>query len=258
LADFDTEEKTPLDHIPRKYATFAMVPVHYLKVALTTLEPISFGTHTLKGLLETGKKTLPRKELLNLLEFVTDIRPDTMIQPHQRTMTAFLDWLSSENMKKGRRGKDLQLRVDWSMKGHYIFTKQETTGKLVIKVKAQYADFEAMLPEKVVFGITDPSKLMVASNWSIHDASLQEMGTPFSVNLVLLFPDMCHQMIAALGMQRLVGAMLEPPAAEVAQGTGGIAGTEGEQAELAQLADGAPEPLDEAAFEPPEEAATDM
>eukprot|EP00972_Heterocapsa_arctica_P082356 12135551-Heterocapsa_arctica.AAC.1 len=74
-------------------------------------------------------------------------------------MSAFLGWLSMENIKKHRRGKDLQLRVDWSMRGHYIVIKEESGGRLVSKVKAQYADFEAALPEKVAFGITDPSKL---------------------------------------------------------------------------------------------------
>eukprot|EP00972_Heterocapsa_arctica_P085827 12648626-Heterocapsa_arctica.AAC.1 len=70
------------------------------------------------------------------------------------------------------------------------------------------------------------------------------MGTPFSVNLVLLFPDMCQQMISALGMPELVGDTPEPPAAEVAQGTGDLVGTEGQQAAVAQPADlGVHEPV---------------
>ena len=53
-----------------------------MKLALTTLEPISFGTHTLEGFLKPGKKSLPKQEMLNLVEFATDIKPETQIQPH--------------------------------------------------------------------------------------------------------------------------------------------------------------------------------
>jgi hypothetical protein len=72
----------PLDQIPRKYPTIAPIPARYLKLALTTLEPISFGTHTLEGFLKPGKKSLPKQEMLNLVEFVADIKPETQIQPH--------------------------------------------------------------------------------------------------------------------------------------------------------------------------------
>jgi hypothetical protein len=83
MSDLDLEEKTPpLDQIPRKYPTIAPIPARYLKLALTTLEPISFGTHTLEGFLKPGKKSLPKQEMLNLVEFVADIKPETQIQPH--------------------------------------------------------------------------------------------------------------------------------------------------------------------------------
>ena len=260
MSDLDLEEKTPLDQIPRKYPTVSSLPVHYLKLALTTLEPISFGVHTLKGLLEPGKKSLPKQELLNLIEFVTDIRPETQIQPHQRSMPAFLGWLTDENNKKNRRGKELQLRVDWSTKGHYLIAQEVSKGKPIIKVKAQHVGLEAALPEKVSLGISDPSKLVVASNWSIHDASLKELGSPFSVNLVLLFPDMCQKMIS-VGLPepvpQPVADALQPPAAEGAQCTG-PGGPEGQQAATDHTAgpEGAlPGVVDESTFVPPEPAA---
>jgi hypothetical protein len=90
---------------------------------------------------------------------------------------------------------------------------------------------EATLPEKVALGVTEPSNLVVASNWSIHDASLKELGSPFSVNLVPLFLAMCQQMIS-VGVPgpvpQPVADAPQPPAAEGAPCTGPD-GPEGQQ-----------------------------
>lgn len=250
-ADAAGDDKQPLDYIPRKYATVASLPVHYLKAALTHMEPISFGLHTLKGLLEPGKKTLPKKELLNLVEFVTDVKPDTHIPAAQRSMDAFLSWLGGENLNKGRRGKELMLRVDWASKGHYLLSHEVSKRKNIIKVKAQYADMEAVLPDNIAKGIVDPTKLFAAENWSVHDATLKEVGTAISINLILLFPGMCQQMVSAA-----VGRAVVKEKAEENETQNNVEGEETElkaEEDAAQLAepDADDLPEDERAVVPP-------
>ena len=179
LGDFDGEagagdSKAALGSIPRKYRLLGSLPPHYLKALPTHMEPIAFGNHTLKGLLEPGKKTMPKKELLNLLEFVTDAKPDCNISPILREFTIMKEHLKDFSEAKGRRCKELELKVDWHTKGHFLI-KVTDEGK--VKIIAQHFGKEVELAGKISGSTTDVKQLYVQSNWSVHGGKLKESGT---------------------------------------------------------------------------------
>eukprot|EP00975_Prorocentrum_lima_P042625 8953509-Prorocentrum_lima.AAC.1 len=68
---------------------------------------------------------MPKKELVNLLEFVTDLKPESSIPSGLRNFQCMKDHLKELSEIKGRTGKELQLRVYWQSKGHFLIQTSE-------------------------------------------------------------------------------------------------------------------------------------
>ncbi|CAK0903953.1 unnamed protein product [Prorocentrum cordatum] len=112
--EFDLEVE-----IHTNFKQWSSVPPRTIKIILHCLEPISLNEQMLKTLCGTGQREPPRDELLKILEFVTGTDPSSDVGA-ERKLKDIVERMSAHSELKGRRGKELQLPVDWSKYGVYL------------------------------------------------------------------------------------------------------------------------------------------
>lgn len=90
-----------------------------LSAILVALEPVTFSKNNQKPLLKRGCKFPQKSCALELIEYITEKEPMTSFGRGKR-VADIRDPLVSLNELGGRRGRDLQLPVQWDTAGFFI------------------------------------------------------------------------------------------------------------------------------------------
>lgn len=147
-ADPDTPSEPPpagdqeypaSERLPRGASCFANFSISLLKRMLAAAKPVAFSEFILKALAKRGSRDIARVELNRLLEFVTNMEDTTLISISCRYEGPLLSWTKATSIALGRRGRDIQLPVDWSSNGVYEvrFLRDSRTCKVINRLKCR-------------------------------------------------------------------------------------------------------------------------
>lgn len=91
----------------------------WLLYLLAMAEPILLSRHAARALVPTGKRAVPKELAWQVLEFMTNLDPETELDPNLRSVDACVAAVQLANAELGRRMNDIRLPPDWNKSGHY-------------------------------------------------------------------------------------------------------------------------------------------
>ena len=164
-----TNSKTMMMIIPKKYKVWETVPSAYIQAILKAMEPVSFSLPNLRSFHPKGCKYLLKDPLLSLVEFSLDWDRKATVSFEQRNVARLLDMVKDLNIRKGRRGQNLELPCDWEAVGHYRVADSEagvvltlnTVGPVITKLVCSIGCLKK---------VTSADQLQVMENWNLLSA----------------------------------------------------------------------------------------
>lgn len=129
--------------VPHTYTTLGMSPhglsLKLLKAFFRGMEPQSLGRHSLRALVPENRREVQYSDMLELLEFMTDLDPATPITGDLRRTDELFNELQSRNLANNRRARELLLPPNWQEKGFYQI-RDHNGDKLVLYDKIEELD----------------------------------------------------------------------------------------------------------------------
>lgn len=155
----------------RNYTNFGTTSVKILKQIMTAIEPISLSNGNLKCLIPQGRRECDKKQCLEILEFCTGMDSDFNFPKDHRNLNNMCAMVKAQSERNGRRGRDLQLPVDWGKAGFYTTVRNEDgTWSLQHRFRNSVAAIPAGFLEE---GKNDNDDVLVVKfNWSETRACL--------------------------------------------------------------------------------------
>lgn len=100
---------TPAIHWDRNVTRCEQLPVAILKKALGAAEKSTFSVANIKSIVKKGAREPSQPFLVQCLEFVSNLDPNSTIEFKYRQAEAFTTWVEELNIAIGRRARDLVL-----------------------------------------------------------------------------------------------------------------------------------------------------
>ena len=99
--------------IHRNFARWRDVPPKHLKSLCAALEPVSCNARVLKVYCSTGQREVPREPLLQILEFMLDVDPNTEVGP-ARMLWEIAMWMWDRSFARGRAAQMITHPADYA------------------------------------------------------------------------------------------------------------------------------------------------
>lgn len=173
-------------HIPRCHQTWATVPQQYFVHVLSNTEPIALSAANLRQLAGFKSRFIPKSALLDLWEFMTNLRRDDDIQSFSRDVACLLSAVRACKLRRGRPAQSLRLPPHWLRDGVYQ-TVLAHPG--LLRVRKTLTDEVVDAPSRFASGVSDLEKVYINKNYSEQDAVLVDANGFGRVMLSTLFPN---------------------------------------------------------------------
>lgn len=136
------------------------------------MEPISLSLPNLKSIIVRGQREQSKNNLLDILEFTTNLERGFCVRGKLRQREcehdAFTEYVKSLNVQSGRRAKDLLLPPDWQTQG--IYSWKVVDEQLV--VKHRFRELEHIVSATNLKGWSPEVDLHIEYNYSELQAKL--------------------------------------------------------------------------------------
>jgi hypothetical protein len=166
--------------LPKNAASFPTMPVKHIKAILLAIEPVTFSTANMKGMMARGARDVGRAELLKLLEFCTNVAPTSTVAPEHKDVAVLHAYMQVLNKELGRRARDLTFPVNWEAQG--IYTVQMLEGKPACAITRNDTKEECQVAIPI-----DVKSVFVDCNWSELRATVRQHDGYWQQSCALLF-----------------------------------------------------------------------
>lgn len=142
---------------------------------MSAIEPISLSTGNLKSPVLPGRRECDKKQCLEILGFISGLDADFTFAQQGRNLNSMVAMVKAHSERHGRRGRDLQLPVDWDTAGFYTPVEHDDGSW---SLRHRFRDVvTAILAEFIEEGRKDNDVLAVRSNWGETRACLYWMSS---------------------------------------------------------------------------------
>jgi hypothetical protein len=157
--------------IHRNRSRWCQVPPSQIRMILSTLEPLSLSQGNLRSLMKKGMRECPREPLLQLLEFIVGIDPESEVG-ERRLLCHVVAWMKARIQVQGRVAAELEMPPDWSRDGYYSLS--EKAGQLFLEKK----NVGKVLAEGLLDGTPKLRDYTIDMNFSEHRAKIRNKTSP--------------------------------------------------------------------------------
>ena len=162
----------------RNQSTFGAMSFNTIFRGLNRAEPAIFTSANLKSLQVRGQRKDSLEAITKLLEHVTDIAKDDVIDMNNRTKTKTIDYIVKQYHLKGDRGKNMIMPPNYTMNGPYTTTPHDVDHiKVILKWTKQ----------SILIKVPRLKEVYIDHDYSTMRAKLRAVGSDFSKAIWPLF-----------------------------------------------------------------------
>ena len=171
--------------VPRCYQTVGSLPLAYWMHVLAACEPSSLSEaaqHALRP--QKAGRHVPRQRILELVEMVTDFRPDDELTMSMHSLTTLVSVCKARNLARGRPCQGFVLPARWADAGVGCYSLlYEPVLNVIDRIYNRSAD----LPETLTSLVSDTKDLYISNNFSSFTAEVIDGGGHARLKVSLLF-----------------------------------------------------------------------
>ena len=171
----------------KNYTSIAKIPSKHLTNWLSLLEPTELSTQKLKALIVRGQAKQTWTQLAQILEFLTDLDPSTIVLPQSKTVediVAFEESLKEKNHARLHRVSLLTLPPQWSTVGVYAIQTSDEGSEGPTFITHRYRGVCISVPDAFLF--EDDEDLFITDAHSEKRAELSSRSFASEDAIVLL------------------------------------------------------------------------
>ena len=165
----------------RNQSTFGAMSFNTIFRGLNRAEPAIFTSANLKSLQVRGQRKDSLEAITKLLEHVTDIAKDDVIDMANRTKNKTINYIMKEYHAKGDRGKNMIMPPNYNINGPYLVKESDVDH---VKVILKWTN------QSIVIKVPRGKSVYIDHDYSTIRAKLRASGTDFSKSLHPLFASM--------------------------------------------------------------------
>ena len=152
-----------------------------IELALTAAEKVALSKGNLCALRKKGQRVVSKSILLEYLEAMTGLSPDSYLDPAHRGDRGFVDLVCRMNVERGRRCQHLEVPCDWSQCGPYsLCVLNDTLLEVSNTLTKDQVDVDVEPPASVYF---------IDLAFSEARAVLRQKNSDFRLGLCQIFCD---------------------------------------------------------------------